>query len=138
MSRSTAPASAGAAPDELFERYCARSVAGQTRPVTWIIYFDPESPSWLLERLAPLVDRGLFRPILRASVSREELLSDIAESLTSPGRHLVTTNLANDDGLAIDFSERVTSANARTTGPSSTSRGAWSRALGACSCAGIR
>jgi hypothetical protein len=96
---------------EVFERYCAPSVASQTRPVTWIIYFDPESPSWLLNRLAPLVDRGLFRPIRRASVSRDELLSDIEETLPSPRRFLITTNLDNDDGLAIDFSERVTSAH---------------------------
>jgi Putative rhamnosyl transferase len=96
---------------ELFERYCAPSVASQTHPVSWIIYFDPESPSWLLNRLAPLVDRGLFRPIMRASVSTEELLSDIDESLPSPHRFLITTNLDNDDGLAIDFSERVTSAH---------------------------
>ncbi len=95
---------------ELFERYCAPSVAGQTRPVTWIIYFDPEGPRWLMDRLAPLVDRGLFRPIPRASVSREELLSDIRASVPSPRRHLLTTNLDNDDGLAVDFSERVTSA----------------------------
>jgi hypothetical protein len=96
---------------DLFERYCAPSVTSQTRPVAWIIYFDPESPGWLLERLAPLVDRGLFRPIRRASVSREELLSDIAETLPAPRRFLVTTNLDNDDGLATDFSERVTSAH---------------------------
>lgn len=96
---------------ELFKRYCAPSVASQTRPVSWIIYFDPESPGWLLDRLAPLVDRGLFRPIWRASVSRDELLSDIDEILPSRHRFLVTTNLDNDDGLAIDFSERVTSAH---------------------------
>ena len=95
---------------ELFERYCAPSVADQTRPVTWIIYFDPEGPRWLMERLAPLVERGLFRPIPRASVSREELLSDIRASVPSRRRHLLTTNLDNDDGLAVDFSERVTSA----------------------------
>ncbi len=95
----------------LFERYCAPSVASQTRPVTWIIYFDPESPGWLTDTLAPLVDRGLFRPIWRASVSREQLLSDIEETVRSPHRFLITTNLDNDDGLAIDFSERVTSAH---------------------------
>jgi len=93
---------------ELFERYCAPSVAAQTRPVGWIIYFDPESPRWLLDRLAPLVDRGLFRPIYRASVSPEELVTDLRETVPSPQGHLLTTNLDNDDGLASDFSERVT------------------------------
>jgi hypothetical protein len=92
---------------ELFEHYCAPSVAAQTRPVGWIIYFDPESPAWKLDRLAPLVERGLFRPIYRASVSDEELVSDLRETVPSPQSVLLTTNLDNDDGLASDFSERL-------------------------------
>jgi hypothetical protein len=92
---------------ELFERYCAPSVAKQTQPVTWIIYLDPESPSWLIERLAPLSNRGLFRPILRASVNQGELMADIRDTVPEPGDVLITTNLDNDDGLAVDFSERL-------------------------------
>jgi hypothetical protein len=95
---------------ELFERYCAPSVAAQSRPVRWIVYLDPESPGWLMDRLAPLAGGGLFRPILRASVSQEELVSDLRETVPSPQRVLITTNLDNDDGLAVDFAERVASA----------------------------
>jgi hypothetical protein len=94
---------------ELFEQYCAPTVANQTRPVTWIIYLDPESPSWLTDRLAPLSDRGLFRPILRASVNQDELMADIRDTVPEPGDILITTNLDNDDGLAVDFSERLQS-----------------------------
>ena len=94
---------------ELFELYCAPSVANQTRPVSWIVYFDPDSPAWLMERLRPLVKRGLFTPILRASVNHDELLSDVRDAVPDKGDVLVTTNLDNDDGLAVDFCERITS-----------------------------
>ena len=96
---------------ELFERYCAASVANQRQPVSWIIYFDPDSPSWLMERLAPLADQGLFRPIMRASVSQDELLFDIRETVPERGDILITTNLDNDDGLAVDFSQRLRSVD---------------------------
>ncbi len=37
---------------ELFERYCLPSVAAQTdRRFSWIIYFDPQSPAWLRQRI---------------------------------------------------------------------------------------
>ena len=96
---------------ELFERYCAPSVATQTAPVSWIVYFDPESPAWLMERLRPLIDRGLFRPIRRVSVSEEELLTDIRDTVPQHGDYLITTNLDNDDGLATDFSQRIQSVS---------------------------
>lgn len=91
----------------LFERYCAPSVARQTRPVSWVVYLDPESPPWLLDRLRPYTEAGLFHTVLRASVTRHELLSDIRHLVPDPGDILITTNLDNDDGLALDFSERV-------------------------------
>jgi putative rhamnosyltransferase len=94
---------------ELFERYCAPSVANQTQPVSWIIYFDPDSPDWLLERLHPFVRNGLFKPILRASVTQDQLLSDISETVPHRSKVLLTTNLDNDDGLAADFCERLRS-----------------------------
>lgn len=98
---------------KLFERYCAPSVAGQTRPVRWIIYLDPETPRWLRDRLAPYVQRGLFRPVFRAAVSQQDLLADIAEHVPRTADALVTSNLDNDDGLALDFSERITSLTTR-------------------------
>ncbi|GAA5083489.1 hypothetical protein GCM10025760_00170 [Microbacterium yannicii] len=91
----------------LFERYCAPSVAAQTTSPEWIIYFDPESPEWLRAAIAPYVESGLFTPMYRAEVSREELLLDVCTVASGHGRMLVTTNLDNDDGLAADFAERV-------------------------------
>jgi putative rhamnosyltransferase len=96
---------------ELFETYTIPSVASQTLPLTWLVYLDPESPSWLLERLAPWARRGLFRPVLRASVSGEELVSDIVEAAPRRGDFLVTTNLDNDDGVASDLSARLASVS---------------------------
>lgn len=95
---------------ELFERYSVPSVAGQTSPVSWIVYLDPDSPAWLMDRLTPLIARGLFRPVFRVSVSREELVADLRETVRDPGELLITTNLDNDDGLAVDFCARVRSA----------------------------
>jgi hypothetical protein len=94
---------------ELFERYCAPSVANQTQPASWIVYFDPQSPDWLMDRLRPLVESGLFRPIMRAAVSQADLLADIYDTVPERGDTLITTNLDNDDGLARDFCERVRS-----------------------------
>jgi hypothetical protein len=96
---------------ELFERYCAPSVASQAAPVTWMVYFDPDSPDWLLERLRPLIERRLFLPVHRVSVSEEELLTDIRDRVPRRGDYLVTTNLDNDDGLASDFTERIQSVS---------------------------
>ena len=94
---------------QLFERYCAPSVASQTQPVAWMVYFDPESPDWLLKRLQPLIERRLFQPLMRVSVNQEDLLSDVRATVGEPGDVLITTNLDNDDGLATDFSERIRS-----------------------------
>ncbi|MDD7833551.1 MULTISPECIES: glycosyltransferase [Paenarthrobacter] len=95
----------------LFERYCLPSVKAQNnRNFRWIIYFDPESPAWLLERVQELSRDGTFVPLFRAEVSPSELLEDI-RSVGAGGRPvLVTTNVDNDDGLAVDFVQRVQSA----------------------------
>jgi hypothetical protein len=93
---------------DLFERYTVPSVAGQTVRPTWLVYLDPESPDWLLQRLDPWAQQGLFCPVLRAAVSREELVSDIAASISSRGEVLITTNLDNDDGVARDLTARLT------------------------------
>ncbi|MEX1079874.1 MAG: glycosyltransferase [Homoserinimonas sp.] len=93
---------------ELFERYCVPSVRSQgNRNFSWIIYFDPHSPDWLNRRVRDYAASGLFTPVYRAAVSREELLSDIRAVVAPGGRRLVTTNLDNDDAVATDFVDRV-------------------------------
>ncbi|ALN74691.1 glycosyltransferase [Aureimonas sp. AU20] len=92
----------------LFERYCLPSVRAQTATgVHWIIYFDPESPDWLKTRIEEHRALGLYQPIFRASVSREELRGDIRDVVGPGCDELVTTNLDNDDGLAADALARI-------------------------------
>ncbi len=93
---------------DLFERYCAPSVAAQQgADVTWIVYLDPASPQWLLDRMAPYAESGLLHPIQREVVGVPELREDIAAVVPEPGDALLTTNLDNDDGLAVDFCARL-------------------------------
>jgi len=94
---------------DLFERYCLPSVTAQTcRRFLWLIYFDPQSPTWLLDWVHDHEQRGHFKPFFREEVRTEDLLSDI-RALIGPehGAALLTTNLDNDDGLAADFVARI-------------------------------
>jgi hypothetical protein len=100
----------------LFEGYCLPSMAAQTnRDFKWLIYFDPESPAWLLEKVRQWSAEGEFSPVLRASVDRAELISDL-KRLIGEGRSqmLLTTNLDNDDGLSSDFVDRLQHAASGT------------------------
>jgi hypothetical protein len=92
----------------LFERYCLPSVVAQEgeRP-GWLVYLDPQSPAWLLDRMAEHEAAGLLTPVLRESVSREELVHDLRSVVPAPRQFLITTNLDNDDGIARDFSARL-------------------------------
>ncbi len=101
----------------LFERYTVPSMRGQTvTDVTWIVYLDPASPDWLLTRLAPFIDEGLFVPLYRERVDWQDAAAD-ARALTGAGRQmLLTTNLDNDDAVARDFVERLQGCARRSIG----------------------
>ncbi|MCU1507389.1 MAG: hypothetical protein QOG18_1762 [Microbacteriaceae bacterium] len=93
---------------DLFERYCLPSVLAQSNQnFSWIIYFDPQSPAWLLNRIDGYAAEGVCRPIFRASVDRPQLLADVRSASLAERDLLITTNLDNDDGLAIDFVDRL-------------------------------
>jgi hypothetical protein len=93
---------------DLFEQFCLPSVKAQTAGnVRWIVYFDPESPTWLLEQIPRLAIHGGFVPIFRATVSHQELVADLRGVVGKPQERLLTTNLDNDDGLAVDFAFRL-------------------------------
>lgn len=96
---------------QLFEKYCLTSVRAQTVPnLQWIIYFDPDSPDWLLKSIREWAADGLFVPVFRATVSNSELIADLRELVGDPGELLLTTNLDNDDALAADFALRLQEA----------------------------
>lgn len=93
---------------DLFETYCLPSVRSQScMPSKWIVYFDPDSPPWLIDRVRALNVDNVFRPVFRAEVSRSQLLADIEIALGRRGSYLLTTNVDNDDGLASDFAARI-------------------------------
>lgn len=86
--------------------FCLPSVLAQTsKNFRWLIYFDPESPDWLMKQIASWKNGDVFKPMFRATVSREELISDIRQVIGTPRSSLITTNLDNDDGLAVNFIE---------------------------------
>jgi N-acetylglucosaminyl-diphospho-decaprenol L-rhamnosyltransferase len=92
----------------LFEQVCAPSVQAQSdKTFQWIVFFDPESPEWLRNWVTTMEARGLFRPIYRKSVNRQELVEDIRTVTGAKGQYLITTNLDNDDGIARDFVGRI-------------------------------
>lgn len=93
---------------ELFETYTVPSVRRQTKPPTWLVYLDPESPDWLLNRVRLWQDQGILTPVFRDSVETRDLRTDLVTHCRREHDQLLTTNLDNDDGLAIDFCERMT------------------------------
>jgi hypothetical protein len=106
---------------KLFEKYCLASVKAQTAgDIHWITYFDPESPAWLLERIDEWSAENVFVPIFRATASNSELCADLHEAVSHPGEWLITTNLDNDDALAVDVAHRLQFSAAQAQQP-----GAW-------------
>lgn len=101
----------------LFETYCLPSVAAQSSSrFRWLVYFDPESPAWLRERIREWSADGLFTPVYRTAVDGADLLADLRSLVPLPSPELMTTNLDNDDGVATDFVERLQHAAARVRG----------------------
>lgn len=96
---------------ELFERYCLPSVRRQTcKDFSWIIYFDPQSPQWLKDKISDWGREPRLTPIYREQVHREDLVHDLRRVTGAERSYLMTTNLDNDDGLAQDFVERLQGA----------------------------
>jgi hypothetical protein len=94
----------------LFESYCAPSVRSQTcQNFQWIVYFDPDSPGWLHDWISAYAP-GRLTPIFRSSVTSDDVVADVRRLFGSNSPVLVTSNLDNDDALALDFVERVQSA----------------------------
>lgn len=92
----------------LFERYCLPSVMAQTsRHFSWLVYVDPQSPRWLLDRLRGHELRRCFVLCLREEVATSDVLEDARRVTGGRGPRLVTTNLDNDDCLAAEFLHRI-------------------------------
>ncbi|WP_413250411.1 glycosyltransferase [Sinomonas flava] len=97
----------------LFERYCLPSVRAQEcQDFAWVVYFDPESPPWLRDRIEEW--RDTLIPIFRREVSRDSLMEDLRKAAGGDNDLLLTTNLDNDDAIAASFTARVQKAARRT------------------------
>lgn len=93
---------------DLFERFTVPSLSRQTvRDFRWIVYLDPESPSWLVDRLARHADSGLFTPLFREAVTWQDVAADVRALTGASAPILLTTNVDNDDAVADDFVERL-------------------------------
>ncbi len=94
---------------ELFERHTVPSVRAQSAAarVHWLVFLDRESPRWLIERLTPLVDEGLLHPVFGEQFTNDEVVAEARALTGGTGDVLLTTNLDNDDALAVDFAERL-------------------------------
>ncbi|MBK7720970.1 MAG: hypothetical protein IPI32_01740 [Austwickia sp.] len=99
---------------QLFRRFTVPSVRAQTASdVHWIIYLDPESPSWLKEAMAELEQEGLVTPNYGGKVGGEYVLEHLRTLLGRDEGPVITSNLDNDDGLAVDFAQRLRVAPVR-------------------------
>lgn len=71
------------------------------------MYADPASPVWLKDRLGALDGAGVLHVRFRAEAPPPVLLRDIEQAVGGRSATLITTNLDNDDALAVDFLARV-------------------------------
>lgn len=96
---------------QLFEEYCLPSVLAQTaQEHSWLVYFDPESPDWLMSKIAGWAATGRLTPRFTKAVSRDDLVRDLRAVTRARTGHLLTTNLDNDDAIAVDFVARLQEA----------------------------
>lgn len=100
---------------DLFERYCLPSLAAQDdQDFDWIIYFDDQTPAAIRERIE--ADRKIrpFHPYYTPLFPAEGWRNSILELVGADrGDALLTTNLDNDDGLAVDYMSRLHEAARR-------------------------
>lgn len=90
---------------ELFERYCAPSVAGQTyRDFTWLLFLDRETPEGAASRIraaaagAPGAELVFLPPVS----SDEPVAEAIRQRVDGDPDLLITTRVDNDDALHED------------------------------------
>jgi hypothetical protein len=95
---------------DLFERYCLPSVASQDRQdFRWIVYFDDETPQWARERVDRAREIREFFPYYTGLFDATGWARTVREIIgpPRPGRLIITSNLDNDDGLAISYLSRI-------------------------------
>ncbi|MCL2514632.1 MAG: glycosyltransferase [Microbacteriaceae bacterium] len=96
----------------LFEHHTVPSVLAQrAADFRWVVYLDAAGPGWLTERMSALAAEGVLTPLYRDhEVGAAEVLADLRALIAAPRPWLLTTNLDNDDALAVDFTARLQAA----------------------------
>ena len=94
---------------DLFERYCLPSLAAQdSQDFDWIIYFDIDTPPAIRERIAACQRvrpfHAFFTGLFRSEGWRDSVLERLGAERPP---YVLTTNLDNDDGLAVDYVSRL-------------------------------
>lgn len=94
---------------QLFKQYCLPTMKAQeSQGFTWLIFFDQDTPSVLLDEVRGLLEGAHNFHIVLCSVwSLENLRDAVREAVPADTRWILTTRLDNDDGLAVDFVSRL-------------------------------
>lgn len=91
---------------ELFERFCLPSVRGQSvQDFRWLVFFDPQSPRFLKERIERWRKYPNFRPYFTDAFNSNLVSQAVSEQ--SAAEFVITSRLDNDDAISRDFIERV-------------------------------
>jgi hypothetical protein len=95
---------------ELFERFCLPSVAAQSDgDFDWIVLFDDRTEDWARARIAEAQRvfpfHAVFTPMFGAG--KWAAFTRMVLGPPQPGRVIVTSNLDNDDGIAVDYTARI-------------------------------
>lgn len=94
---------------ELFRRFTLPSVMDQLEEERyWLIYLNPESPAWLRESMDSLRDRSVAFPVyLEGALTPQRVRDHICQATGRSSGVVSTSNLDNDDGLAMNYLRRL-------------------------------
>lgn len=95
---------------DLFRRYCLPSIAAQScQDFDWLVFFDENTPDWARSEILRLHPVRPFHAIFTPIFDNGGWARAVRAIAGPPraGRRLLTSNLDNDDALAIDYIERV-------------------------------
>ncbi|QHL90118.1 hypothetical protein GVO57_03810 [Sphingomonas changnyeongensis] len=104
---------------DLFERYCLPGMAAQTeQDFAWMIFFDDQTPQAFKDRIEELRRIRPFIPFYTPLFPGDGWRDAVFARIEARPPALLTTNLDNDDSLAVDFVARLqAAARAHLGGP---------------------
>lgn len=94
---------------DLFERYCAPSIAAQTEQnFEWLVFFDPATPPAALERFrAAVVGQGNVHVCFCDEWTHEAIVAAVRDQVRPDTDWILSTRFDNDDGLHEEFVDRL-------------------------------